>query len=173
MQAAYQQSGLSPSDISLVECHATGTLIGDATEVRSMASVFEDVRDLPIAALKSNIGHSITASGAAGIIRLMEAINAGVLPSTRVVGPLTNELEGTPFRILREEEPWRAPGLRRAAVTSFGFGGTNAHLLIEEYVPATCYASLSAPPRSPIAVVASSGPKPRTEPEPRTSFRIC
>lgn len=154
MQAAYQQSGLSPSDISLIECHATGTLIGDATELRSMASVFEGMHDLPITALKSNIGHSITASGAAGIIRLTEAINAGVLPSTRVIGPLTNELAGTPFRVLREEEPWKVPGLRRAAVNSFGFGGTNAHLLIEEYVPATRYAPISAPRRAPIAVVA-------------------
>lgn len=154
MQAAYQQSGLSPSDISLVECHATGTLIGDATEIRSMASVFEGLSDLPITALKSNIGHSITASGAAGIIRLIEAMNAGVLPSTRVSGSLIDELAGTPFRVLREEEPWRVPGLRRAAVNSFGFGGTNAHLLIEEYEPATRYTPLSAPSRSPIAVVA-------------------
>ncbi|MGD0124759.1 MAG: beta-ketoacyl synthase N-terminal-like domain-containing protein [Terriglobia bacterium] len=154
MEAAYAQSGMEPADISFVECHATGTAVGDATEVRSMASVFAGARDLPIGSLKSNIGHSITVSGAAGLIRVIEAMRAGVRPATAGDGPLIDALDGTPFRVLREHEPWQTSGIRRAAVSSFGFGGNNAHLLVEQYDPDTHYVAPSATPREQVAVVA-------------------
>ena len=71
MRAAYAQSGLVPSDISLVECHATGTAVGDATELRSLRTVFEGASDVPLGSLKSNLGHLITASGAAAPIKVL------------------------------------------------------------------------------------------------------
>jgi acyl transferase domain-containing protein len=78
MQLAYAMSGLSPSDVSLLECHATGTPVGDATEVRSTAALFEGLRDVPIGSLKSNLGHLITAAGAAGVMKVIGAMDAGV-----------------------------------------------------------------------------------------------
>jgi acyl transferase domain-containing protein/3-hydroxymyristoyl/3-hydroxydecanoyl-(acyl carrier protein) dehydratase len=153
MEAAYAQSGLTPADVSLVECHATGTAIGDAAELQSMTSVFAGVRDLPVTSLKSNIGHAITASGAAGVIKLVEAFGVGVRPPAAGSGPLTEAFSGTPFRVLRDAEPWNADGPRRAAVSSFGFGGNNAHLLLEEYVSGAQYHSAPRLELSQIAVV--------------------
>ena len=81
MRTAYAQSGLVPSDISLVECHATGTAVGDATELRSLRTVFEGASDVPVGSLKSNLGHLITASGAAALIKVLCAIRgAGSAP---------------------------------------------------------------------------------------------
>jgi acyl transferase domain-containing protein/3-hydroxymyristoyl/3-hydroxydecanoyl-(acyl carrier protein) dehydratase len=154
MKAAYEQSGIDPADIGFVECHATGTRVGDATELQSMASVFEGAQDVPVGSLKSNIGHSITVSGAAGLIRVIEAMQAGIRPATTGTGPLTGALDGTPLRVLREHEPWQTQRILRAAVSSFGFGGNNAHLLVEQYVPGTRYSAACATPREQVAVVA-------------------
>ncbi len=119
MRAAYAQAGISPRDISLVECHATGTMVGDATELRSMSTVFEGVEDLPIGSLKSNLGHLVTVSGVAGVLKVVDAINRGVRPAMAGSGPLTESRVGTPFRVLREEEPLGAcgdtPGGRKQA----------------------------------------------------------
>jgi acyl transferase domain-containing protein/3-hydroxymyristoyl/3-hydroxydecanoyl-(acyl carrier protein) dehydratase len=155
MRAAYAMSGLSPRDISLVECHATGTPVGDATEVRSLIDVFEGARDLPIGSLKSNLGHLITASGAAALIKVTSAMRARVRPPTLHVEQPIDELTNAPLRLLREAEAWPSDGPRRAAISNFGFGGNNAHLVVEEWAGAS--SSTSASPtraRVPIAVVA-------------------
>ncbi len=73
MQAAYEMAGLKPSDISLLECHATGTPVGDATEIASSAEIFGDANDLPIGSLKSNLGHLITVAGVAGLLKVLGA----------------------------------------------------------------------------------------------------
>ncbi len=80
IRAAYAAAGLAPSAVSLLECHATGTPVGDATELRSSSDVFSDIDGLPIGSLKSNLGHLITVAGAAGVIKLIEAMRAGVRP---------------------------------------------------------------------------------------------
>jgi 3-oxoacyl-(acyl-carrier-protein) synthase/3-hydroxymyristoyl/3-hydroxydecanoyl-(acyl carrier protein) dehydratase len=136
MRQAYRQSGLSPSDISLIECHATGTLLGDATEIGSMSDVFADLRDVPIGSVKSNIGHAITAAGIAGLIKVLGSLNSGVLPPSLIGEEEIEVLRESPFRLLRKPEPWRNDGRRRAAINSFGFGGNNAHLIVEQYEPA-------------------------------------
>jgi acyl transferase domain-containing protein/1-acyl-sn-glycerol-3-phosphate acyltransferase len=133
MRAAYAAAGLRPADVSLVECHATGTLVGDAVEVRSMRRVFDGVRDLPIGSLKSNLGHAIAAAGVAGLLKVLGALEAGVRPPTRGADDPIAELDGSPFRLLREPEAWACSGPRRAAVSAFGFGGNNAHLIVEEH----------------------------------------
>ena len=71
MRAAYAMAGIDPAEISLLECHATGTPVGDATELQSAAQLFGGCRDVPIGSLKSNLGHLITAAGAAGLIKLL------------------------------------------------------------------------------------------------------
>jgi 3-oxoacyl-(acyl-carrier-protein) synthase/3-hydroxymyristoyl/3-hydroxydecanoyl-(acyl carrier protein) dehydratase/1-acyl-sn-glycerol-3-phosphate acyltransferase len=132
MRAAYAAAGLQPGDISLLECHATGTAVGDAVEVRSAARVFAGVADLPAGSLKSNFGHAVTAAGVAGLLKLVGALSAGVRPPTLHANEPLAQIAGTPLRLLREAEPWACRGVRRAALSAFGFGGANAHLIVEE-----------------------------------------
>ena len=130
--AAYAISGIAPAQVSLLECHATGTPVGDATELRSSASVFAQARNLPIGSLKSNLGHLITVAGAAGLIKVLEAMRNRVRPPTLHGGDPNPALQQTPFRVLREAESWPSDGPRIAAISAFGFGGNNAHLIVSE-----------------------------------------
>ena len=135
MRLAYEMAELEPQDISLVECHATGTSRGDLTELMSMARIFVGMADVPIGSLKSNLGHSITASGAAAAIKVLAAMRAGIRPPTLHVDDPLPFMADSPFRLLAEAEPWACTGPRRAAINNFGFGGNNAHLLLEEWIP--------------------------------------
>ena len=132
---AYARSGLTPADVQLLECHATGTVVGDKTELGSIGQVYAGRTDVPIGSLKSNLGHLITAAGAAGVIKVLEAMRHQQMPPTLHVEDPTPHLEGSPFRLLTHAEPWQSDGPRRAAVSAFGFGGNNAHCVVEEYVP--------------------------------------
>jgi 3-oxoacyl-(acyl-carrier-protein) synthase/3-hydroxymyristoyl/3-hydroxydecanoyl-(acyl carrier protein) dehydratase len=133
LRAAYAAADLSPSDISLCECHATGTGVGDAVEIRALAELCAGRREpLPIGSLKANLGHLITGAGAAGLLKVLGAFRAGVRPPTPSLDRLTPVLDGTPLRLLRVPEPWNDPVPRRAAISAFGFGGNNAHLIVEE-----------------------------------------
>jgi len=125
---AYEVSGISPADISLIECHATGTPIGDATEIRSTGRVFKGLRNVPIGSVKSNIGHPITAAGMAGLFKIIGAMHARVRPASLNATPIV----GSPFRVLQQNEPWPSESPRRAALSAFGFGGNNGHLIVEE-----------------------------------------
>ena len=131
MQAAYEVSGLRPTEVTLVECHATGTTVGDATEIGSMAEVFQGHDSLAIGSLKSNMGHLITTAGAAAIIKVLAAQKHGIKPPTLHVDTANPALGGTPFRPLTSAEPWE--GSKLAAVSAFGFGGNNAHVLLEPW----------------------------------------
>lgn len=156
MKAAYAASGIDPSRVSYVECHATGTQVGDATEIRSMEEVFPHKDGLPIGSLKSNLGHLITASGAAGLIKLMEAARAGILPPTRGCDDPSDALRASGFRVLPEPEAWKSSAPRVAALSAFGFGGNNAHLIFEEWAGPGEYRSWvpsAAPPPRKIAIV--------------------
>ncbi|MBN2359332.1 MAG: 3-hydroxyacyl-[acyl-carrier-protein] dehydratase FabA, partial [Deltaproteobacteria bacterium] len=161
MADAYRIAGLQPEQVSLIECHATGTPIGDAAEARSLRQLFGDCRDLPIGSLKSNLGHLITVAGVAGLLKVLGALRSGVRPPTRHAEAPIAELAGTPLRLLGEAEPWRCDGPRLAAVSAFGFGGNNAHLLVEEdrgprayAVPAIAAAPAGAAATDEIAIVA-------------------
>ncbi len=132
LRSAYAQADWDPASVSLVECHATGTTVGDATELASMERVFGEAQDVPIGSLKSNLGHLITVAGVAGLIKVLEALQAKVRPpSLHGDRPLPGLTKG-PLRLLDSAEPWTVEGPRRAAVSAFGFGGNNAHLLVEE-----------------------------------------
>jgi len=131
MRSAYAQAGIGPQAISLIECHATGTPVGDATEIRSTARVFESCGDMPIGSLKSNLGHLVAAAGIAGLIKVLASFEKGKRPPTLYADPSIDALQSTPFRVLREAEEWTGP--RRAAVSAFGFGGNNAHLIVEAF----------------------------------------
>ena len=133
MRAAYARSGLAPEDISYVECHATGTPVGDAIEIESMANVFSAHGGLPVGSLKSNLGHLITVSGVAGLLKVLAAMEAKTLPPTLHAETPIDAFEGTPLHPQRDVAPWLCDGPRVAAINNFGFGGNNAHLLVEEF----------------------------------------
>ena len=133
IRQGYEMSGLTPADISLVECHATGTPVGDEVEVRSMSRVFHGLKDIPIGTIKSNMGHPITVSGVAGLLKVLGAMKTGIRPPTLHVEEPIELLKDSPFRLLTESEPWTCEGVRRAVVNNFGFGGNNAHLIVEEW----------------------------------------
>ncbi|HEY3307611.1 MAG TPA: beta-ketoacyl synthase N-terminal-like domain-containing protein [Desulfuromonadaceae bacterium] len=144
MRSAYNKAGWTPSDVDLIECHATGTPVGDAIEVASLRELWGDVRptETPciIGSVKSNIGHLLTAAGAAALTKTLLALRGEILPPTaNFSAPQSGmDLDNSPFRVLTEEMPWRRRGdgiPRRAAVSAFGFGGINAHLLLEEWLP--------------------------------------
>jgi acyl transferase domain-containing protein/3-hydroxymyristoyl/3-hydroxydecanoyl-(acyl carrier protein) dehydratase len=132
MQAAYAQAGLSPSDIDFVECHATGTPRGDTVELESLAQMFTEGEKPAIGSLKANIGHPITASGVASLLKVISSFEAGVMPPTPCDDPL-DAISEHGFRLLTQEAPWESDGPRRAAISNFGFGGNNAHLIVEEW----------------------------------------
>ena len=132
LRQAYELAGLKPKDVSLLECHATGTSVGDAAELRSASALFEGCRDVPIGSLKSNLGHLITAAGVAALIKVLEALRHGQRPPTLHVATPNAALEGSPFRLLSRCERWECEGVRTAGVSAFGFGGNNAHLLVSE-----------------------------------------
>ncbi|MEJ2198142.1 MAG: polyketide synthase, partial [Desulfuromonadales bacterium] len=144
MRAAYKQAGWSPSDVDMIECHATGTPVGDVVEFSSLKSLWGDkgwqAGQCVIGSVKSNIGHLLTAAGSAALMKTLLAIRERTLPPTaNFAQPAKGvDLEQSPFRILQQPKPWKSRKQgqpRRAAISAFGFGGINAHLLVEEWVP--------------------------------------
>lgn len=152
ISSAYQQAGIQPADVSLLECHATGTRVGDATELKSTAAVFGPLsKPIPIGSLKSNMGHLITTAGVAALIKVTEAMRHGIRPPSlhhQVENPVLRE---TPFRVLGAPEPWN-DAHKIAGISAFGFGGNNAHLVVTSpNVPAP--QSLDARPNPELAIV--------------------
>ena len=141
LRAAYRQAGWAPTDVALIECHATGTPVGDAVEIESLNTLWHDQASRPgqcvLGGVKSNVGHLLTGAGAAGLMKVLFALQKKTLPPTaNFLGPAAALADpASPFRVLAESEPWDQPGgtPRRAAVNAFGFGGINAHVLLEEY----------------------------------------
>lgn len=144
LRSAYRQADWSPWDIDLVECHGTGTPVGDAVEFSSMETVWREAEGFRpekcvIGSVKSNVGHLLTAAGGAGLLKILLAFKHRSLPpSAHFTHPSDRiNLNQSAFRILSEPEPWttRGPHIpRRAAISAFGFGGINAHMLIEEFI---------------------------------------
>ena len=144
MRSAYTAAGWSPHDIDLIECHGTGTPVGDAVELQSLKNLWGPsgwtAEQCAIGSVKSMIGHLLTGAGAAGMIKTLLALKHRTLPPSLHFkqAPQKSPLNNSPFRVQTRAEKWmrRAnDGLLRAAVSGFGFGGINAHLLFEEWNP--------------------------------------
>jgi acyl transferase domain-containing protein/3-hydroxymyristoyl/3-hydroxydecanoyl-(acyl carrier protein) dehydratase len=130
--AALLAAQVAPHDIGFVECHATGTARGDATEMEALAEIQQDrPTTLPIGSIKAQIGHPVTAAGAAGAIKAVFALHRGMLPPMRLDGPRSASLDNSPFRLLEAPMAWSGQAARLAAVSAFGFGGNNAHMVME------------------------------------------
>lgn len=153
MQLAYEASGIAPGDVSLIECHATGTPVGDGIEIRSMSHLYAGRQDVPIGSVKSNLGHLITAAGAAGLLKVLGAIEARTKPPTLHAEDPLPDLRESPFRLLHQAEPWEAEAPRLAAVSAFGFGGNNAHLILEEWTGQPLAGAPRAVRRPQVAIV--------------------
>ncbi|MGP3980115.1 SDR family NAD(P)-dependent oxidoreductase [Streptomyces sp. KR80] len=139
IRAALDDADVAPADISLIETHGTATQLGDPIEIAALTEVFGDDPARPdpcrIGSVKANIGHLEPASGLAGLVKVLLCLRHREIP------PLAGfetpgahlDLSSGPFAIPTEPEPWPSDGPRRAGVSAFGMGGTNAHIVVEEY----------------------------------------
>lgn len=137
--AALARAGLAGGDVDYLEAHGTGTPLGDPIEVQAAAAAYGASRDadrpLLMGSVKTNIGHTESASGAAGLIKVVLSLQHGVLPPSLHFEQPSPHIpwDSLPVRVVDKATPWEANGRpRRAGVSSFGFTGTNAHVLVEE-----------------------------------------
>ncbi|MFE5867058.1 beta-ketoacyl synthase N-terminal-like domain-containing protein [Streptomyces roseifaciens] len=146
VRQAWRAAGLDPRAphcLGLLEAHGTATPAGDAAELATLAEVFGPAAGgnrAVLGSVKSMIGHTMPAAGAAGLVKAALAIHHGVLPPTLHCDDPHPALTGTRFRVTGTAEPWEdgpGPAARRAAVNAFGFGGINAHVVLEQPPPAT------------------------------------
>ena len=134
-ERAYTAAGLSPQDIDYLECHATGTLLGDATELSSIDAFFGQYQAAPlVGSVKANVGHLLTAAGIVGILKVILSMARETIPPTiNINEPISSPNQViSPEQVVRQATSWVSKGkVKRAAVSAFGFGGTNGHLIIE------------------------------------------
>ncbi|HEV2947698.1 MAG TPA: beta-ketoacyl synthase N-terminal-like domain-containing protein, partial [Gemmataceae bacterium] len=141
LRRAYQMASVTPDTVELVEAHGTGTRAGDAAELSALKEVFQESRPetqepwCAFGSVKSQIGHTKAAAGAAGLIKAALALHHRVLPPTIKVDEPAEVAASGPLYINIEKRPWlgRRDHPRRAGVSSFGFGGSNFHCVLEEY----------------------------------------
>ena len=143
VERAWQNAGLSPATVSFIEGHGTSTRVGDVVEVQSMTEVLSAFHLAPhtvaLGSVKSNIGHLKAAAGAAGLLKATLALHNKVLPpSVHCDHPNPDiDFAHSPLYVNTELKPWpmTPDGVRRAGASAFGFGGTNFHVVLEEYIP--------------------------------------
>ncbi len=155
IQAALAQAGVAPREIGYVECHGTGTALGDPIELSGLKLAFEaatpDKQFCAIGTVKSNIGHCEATAGIAGLIKILYSMQAGVIPATLHAETPNRHIDfkNSPFYLARQNTPWPAEkDVRLAGLSSFGAGGSNAHCVIQSYgaSPATAVRSQPAAP---------------------------
>ena len=142
LRRAYQEAGFEPTTVGAIEAHGTGTMAGDPAEFTALKAVFGEnnngKQQIALGSVKSQIGHTKAAAGAASLIKTALALHHKVLPPTiNVTKPHPKlGIEDSPFYLNTETRPWLKSSAeipRRAGVSSFGFGGTNYHIVLEEY----------------------------------------
>lgn len=163
---AYEKAQIDPSTVGYIECHGTGTSLGDPIEIQALNKTFSELYKkhnktaattphCGLSSVKTNIGHLETAAGIAGVLKVLLSLKYKKIPATlhfQELNPYIN-LKGSPLYIVDKTIAWQAvkdqqgnPLPRRAGVSSFGFGGANAHIILEEYIPKERAAASSSAP---------------------------
>lgn len=140
LRAIYEDNQIDPASIDYVETHGTGTKLGDPIEIKALSDVFGESgmekESCPIGSVKTNIGHTIGAAGVAGLIKIIMSLKHQAIPPTLHYEQANEHIDfkNSPFYVNTTLKEWRSkPTPRKAAVSSFGFSGTNSHVVIEEY----------------------------------------
>ncbi|SGZ14351.1 beta-ketoacyl synthase N-terminal-like domain-containing protein [Moritella viscosa] len=161
-ERAYADAGVDPAAVDYIECHATGTPKGDNVELRSMETFFSRVNNKPLlGSVKSNLGHLLTAAGMPGMTKAMLALGKGLIPATINLkeplqsknGYFTGEQMPTSTVSWPTSHGSKTTGLRTAGVSVFGFGGSNAHLVLQQPTQALESNFGVAKPREPLAII--------------------
>ncbi|WFE95436.1 SDR family NAD(P)-dependent oxidoreductase [Micromonospora sp. WMMD987] len=163
IRAALRDAGVEPAAVGYLEAHGTGTALGDPIEVTALGAVFAGRREpLPIGSVKAAIGHTESAAGIAGLLKVLLMLRHGVLPPTPLVtGPNPRvDWDDIPVRVASTREPWPDDTRRIAGVSSFGFSGTNAHLVVAAPPPAGPQTPAGPPPAAPRAADAPTSDAP-------------
>ncbi len=140
LERAYEDAGVDPATVDYVEAHGTGTILGDPIEATALGAVLGQGREMRtptlLGSVKSNIGHSESAAGAAGLIKVVQSIRHGVIPPSLHFEAPNRYIDFDAERLEVVEDPREWPaysGRRLAGVSGFGFGGTNAHLVVSSF----------------------------------------
>jgi len=165
MEEIYRRHKIDPAEIQLIEAHGTGTPLGDPIEINGLKKsfrAFTQAKDYcAIGSVKSNIGHCLTAAGVSAFIKVVLALTHKQLPPTINYERLNEHinLKGSPFYVNDRLQNWALKGAsrRQAAVSSFGYSGTNAHMVVAEYVPPRRVKPEASPANSIIPLSAKTG----------------
>lgn len=166
IRSTYERAGLDPADTQYFEAHGTGTARGDPIETRAIGAVFGPSRQEPlyVGSVKSNIGHLEGASGLAGIIKTTLALEHAKIPPNMLFKVPNPEIQFDEWKIKVPVQlidwPSTATGLRRASINSFGYGGTNAHIILDAYERSSDAPQAICPPELPSTWVAKTAERP-------------
>ncbi|MFE1802782.1 SDR family NAD(P)-dependent oxidoreductase, partial [Streptomyces sp. NPDC059517] len=139
---AYEVCGVDPASVTYVEAHGTGTAVGDPIELRSLAHAFPpraDGRPRLLGSVKTNVGHLLNAAALPSLVKVVLALRHGRLPASLHHSPPSPAVARSGFSLVTDADTWWSAGPRRAGVNAFGFGGTNAHAVLEQASPRTAH----------------------------------
>ncbi|TVY93276.1 Highly reducing polyketide synthase [Lachnellula willkommii] len=133
IQSVYRQANLNPHETKYVEAHGTGTIAGDGAEIAAIRGAFatDDSTPVHVGSAKPNVGHMESASGVAGLIKAILMLENGAIPPSINLVELKESIQGSDISIPVTLEPWDKTALRRISVNSFGYGGTNGHVILD------------------------------------------